>query len=95
MTPIGLTFKHNGFDKYGRERRGDVMLVHFCAGCGTVNINRIAGDDSCLELLEVFKRSHAMTENQKQVLEKAGIHLVQPDEADQLHVALYGKPLSG
>lgn len=93
MEPVGLTCKHNGADKYGKERGGDIMLVHSCTGCGTVNINRIAGDDSCHEILDVFKRSSSMGEGQKEAIEKAGIRLLQSDEAEKLHTALFGKYL--
>ena len=90
MAPIGLTFKHNGYDKYGRRRGGDVMLVHACTGCNTVNINRIAGDDSCHEILAVFDRSFSLSREQREMIETAGIGLLQPHDAEPLHRALFG-----
>ncbi len=45
MRPIGLTMK-TGRNKYQRESRGELMLVHQCTDCGTLSINRIAADDA-------------------------------------------------
>lgn len=56
MEPIGLTLKREGVDKYGKPRIGELMIVHRCSGCGKININRIASDDSeelILHLLSV------------------------------------------
>ncbi len=94
MEPIGLTCKHNGVDKYGNVRGDDIMLIHSCTGCGTININRIAGDDSCHEILDIFKRSLSMDNVQREIIEKAGISLLPPNKAEQLHTALFGKKLS-
>src|SRR3989339_1192480 len=46
MAPVSLAFAQARHDKYGQARTGDVMLVHLCMSCGSVNLNRIAGDDS-------------------------------------------------
>ncbi|WP_157747518.1 RNHCP domain-containing protein [Cohaesibacter sp. ES.047] len=73
MIPVGLTIKHNGFDKYGKARCGDVMLVHHCSGCGAVNINRIAGDVSCDRIIDVFEGSLSMDHAQKATIETKGI----------------------
>lgn len=45
MEPIGLTFKDEGFDKYGKKRQGEIMIIHQCIKCGKINRNRVAGDD--------------------------------------------------
>ncbi|WP_321341790.1 RNHCP domain-containing protein [uncultured Cohaesibacter sp.] len=91
MEPVGLTRKHNGFDKYGRERGGDIMIVHLCSGCGAVNINRIAADDCCDLILALFEQSHFMDPSQRAVIERAGIQLLDTHDAEQLHIALFGK----
>lgn len=57
MEPIGLTFKHEGVDKYGNEKQGEITIVHKCKKCGKVSINRIAGDDDPQEILKIFKKS--------------------------------------
>jgi len=56
MEPIGLTFKREGVDKYGKPRIGELMIVHKCSSCGKVNINRIAGDDSEEQVLQLLLR---------------------------------------
>lgn len=94
MRPVGLTWKHNGFDKYGRERGGDLMLIHACTGCDTVNINRIAGDDSCQEILTVFEHSLTLNEDQKRKIEQAGIKLLQSESTEKIRSALFGKHMT-
>src|ERR1051325_10548144 len=56
MEPIGVTLKHEGTDKYGKEKLGDVMLVHHCTTCGHININRIAADDPEDFIMSVFEK---------------------------------------
>src|SRR5262245_27702571 len=53
MKPVGLTMK-KGRNKYASSPRGELMLVHVCVECGSVSINRIAGDDDPDSILEVF-----------------------------------------
>ncbi|WP_321447531.1 RNHCP domain-containing protein [uncultured Cohaesibacter sp.] len=91
MEPVGLTCKHNGFDKYGRERGGDIMIVHLCTGCGTVNINRIAADDCCELILALFERSQIMGQSQRRLINEAGIRLLDTHDEELLHIALFGK----
>ena len=91
MKPVALTCKRRKLDKYGRERHGDIMLVHFCAGCGAISVNRIAGDDSCPEILAVFARSLALGQDVEETIAKAGVRVLSSDNAELLHVALYGK----
>lgn len=91
MEPVGLTFKHNGFDKYGKKRLGDIMLVHICTACGLVNLNRIASDDSSSEILDVFNRSLTMGREYQKLIRNSGVRLLQSQDFEQLHRALFGK----
>ena len=91
MEPVALTFKHNGWDKYGKERTGDIMLVHLCKGCGEININRIAGDDPESEIMAVFNRSLSLDTETKEALSKESILFLQEEDRDRLEIALYGK----
>lgn len=91
MTPVGLTARFNGQDKYGRPREDDVMLVHLCSGCGTVNVNRIAGDDSCEAILNVFIASQSLADSARRAVEAEGITLLCDRDSERLHVALFGK----
>ncbi len=91
MEPIGLTFKHNGFDKYGRARAGDGMLVHVCRSCGEININRIAGDDRLDVLFKVFRNATHLDAQLKARLKYLSISLLTETDEDQLNIAIYGK----
>ncbi len=93
MEPVALTFKHNGLDKFGSERHGDIMLVHLCKGCAEVNINRIASDDSSVEIMNVFERSFSLDKSTRATIAQKEIVLLQPADRDRLETALYGKPL--
>lgn len=57
MEPLAITFKQEGLDKYGKEKQGEIMLIHKCEKCGKISINRIAGDDNSDLILEIFKQS--------------------------------------
>lgn len=62
MEPIGLTFKKEGVDKYGKEKEGEIMIIHKCIKCGKISINRIAGDDNADEILKIFKKGLSIKE---------------------------------
>jgi len=57
MKPVGITFKKLKKDKYGKEKTGEIMIVHRCSKCGVVSKNRIAGDDSTKVILEIGKET--------------------------------------
>ena len=57
MEPIAVTFKQEGLDKYGKEKQGEIMLVHRCKKCGKININRIAGDDDTELIFKIYNQS--------------------------------------
>ena len=46
MEPVGISSRRNG----------EWTLVHRCRGCGTVHLNRIAGDDNPLALMRLAVR---------------------------------------
>ncbi len=91
MMPVGLTARLNGFDKYGRPRDDDIMLVHLCTGCGAVNINRIAGDDSSDVILELFDASQGLDQARSKAIAANGVTLLRAEDAEKLHIALFGK----
>lgn len=87
MKPVGLTLKM-GRNKYQRESRGELMLVHECLDCGDLSINRIAADDDSSTILAVFQASlgspiHARCEAQ-------GILTLKWADLHVLHRQLYG-----
>jgi len=90
MMPIGLTFKQEGTDKYGRKVQGEIMLVHKCGQCGKININRIAGDDDPQEILKVFNASKDDIELRDE-LKKEDINLLDSSEEAEISKQLFGK----
>ncbi len=62
MRPMSLMFKKVKPDKYGKEKVGEIMLVHQCQKCQKISLNRIAGDDDPKKILELADK-----ENKKEV----------------------------
>jgi DNA-directed RNA polymerase subunit RPC12/RpoP len=79
MEPVGLTTKR-GRNKYARERDGELMIVHRCAGCATLVINRIAADDSAAAILAVFERSCAEDLSLPDALVSTGVSMLGIEE---------------
>lgn len=91
MKPIGLTFKHEGVDKYGRLRQGEIMLIHECVKCGKISINRIAGDDNTEAILRVFEESQRLPPEKKGRLEHNNIEVLSKEKREEIFVQLFGK----
>jgi hypothetical protein len=89
MEPIGVTLKREGVDKYGKEKLGDVMLVHRCQECGQINVNRIAADDPEDLILGVFEKS--LTLSQATLGECAGQSIALITDRKALEGRLFGK----
>jgi hypothetical protein len=94
MRPIGLTFKKEALDKYGKSKQGELMLIHQCSNpdCGKISINRIAGDDNPEVILEVFRASKILERDLKKKLEKDGIKLLTGNDEGKIRTQLFGKP---
>ncbi|MBP7770752.1 MAG: RNHCP domain-containing protein [Candidatus Pacebacteria bacterium] len=91
MEPIGVTLKHEGQDKYGKEKLGDVMLVHRCTDCNAINLNRIAADDP--EDLIVKAYEHSTTLPQATLDELATQDITLLADKKILEEKLFGKSL--
>jgi uncharacterized Zn finger protein len=63
------------------KKDGEIMIVHRCLNCGKISPNRIAGDDNSDSIL-------ALLDKQQPV--KTKVHLLTPQEKDQVLVALFG-----
>jgi hypothetical protein len=85
MEPIGLTFKHEGFNKIG-----EIMLIHLCSVCSKISINRIARDDPEDSILQIFSQSFGLSEDIKQRLDKENIYLITDVDQQELHIQLFG-----
>ena len=93
MKPIGLTFKQEGTDKYGRPRPGELMIIHECAGCGKISINRIAGDDNPETILKIFEVSQGLLPEKQDSLKRSGIEIISKEEREKIITQLYGSGL--
>lgn len=91
MKPIGITLKKEGKDKYGKERRGEIMLIHECTICRKYNINRIAADDNNNKIMEVFNESLDLSEKEKNAICKNYINLLGPEDRDVIKIGLLGR----
>jgi len=90
MKPMGLTFKREGLDKWGKEKQGELMLVHQCCGCNKVSINRIAGDDDPSEILKILKASEDLDQTFKNTLGELGIKLLTEKDLGKVKTQLFG-----
>jgi hypothetical protein len=84
MKPIGLTFKHEG-----QFKQGELMLIHECAGCSKLSINRIARDDSNDSILVVYNVSKQAS-GLFIVLERHGIYLLGAEDENEIQAQLFG-----
>lgn len=89
MRPIGLTMKL-GRNKYRREARGELMLVHECTGCKALSINRIAADDDAGTIMAVFQESRGPGQQLHTLCQEHGIVMLKAEDAKILHAQLYG-----
>ena len=90
MEPIGLTFKKEGYDKYGKEKIGELMLIHECQRCKKISINRIAADDKIdmiVKLLDQTKEDYLL----KETLLRQRINALTTKDEEKLKKQLYGK----
>lgn len=91
MAPIGLTFKKEAADKYGKPKQGELMVVHQCAICGEISINRLAGDDTAETVLEVFGKSLGLDREIRKDLAEKGIRILEKKDREEVERQLFGK----
>jgi len=91
MKPIGLTFKQEGTDRYGMPRQGELMLIHECAKCGKISINRIAGDDNPEEILKILEESRRLSSEKRDRLKRNGIGVILQGEREKIITQLFGR----
>ncbi len=91
MVPLGLTFKQEGLDKYGKKKQGELMLVHECQKCLKISINRIAGDDDHQALTEVFEGAKKNSPEKVEQLKKEGIELLSEKDKAEVFLQLFGE----
>lgn len=91
MKPIGLTFKKEGFDKYGKPRQGELMLIHQCQNCGQISINRLAADDESQMVLKIFEESKKLGREILEKIKKENIRLLAKEDEREILSQLFGK----
>lgn len=89
MKPIGLTMKM-GRNKYQREARGELMLIHQCTECRALSINRIAADDDSETVMAVFRESFKFGPMLHALCQEQGIVMLRLEEAKIVYTQLYG-----
>jgi hypothetical protein len=90
MKPVGLTMK-KGRNKYQREPRGELMLIHECVECKTLSINRIAADDDSATVMAVFQESLFPGHQLQNKCQADGILLLNAQDTEIVHTQLYGR----
>ena len=90
MPPIGLTVKRSG-KKYAAAAAGELMLVHRCAHCGALSLNRMAADDFVAGAWEVFKGAPALEAEEAAEAELAGIGLLGAQAEEVVRAQLFGR----
>jgi hypothetical protein len=90
MKPIGLTMK-KGRNKYQREPRGELMLIHECVECKTLSINRIAADDDSATVMAIFQESLIPGHQIHNRCQENGIVILSAEDTEIVHTQLYGR----
>ena len=91
MSVVGLTFKQEGVDKYGKAKKGELMIVHKCAACGSISINRLAADDDERAILGAFVNSVSMADADREFFLNEGIRILKEEDKREVYIQLFGK----
>ncbi|MDO8551104.1 MAG: RNHCP domain-containing protein [bacterium] len=92
MEPIGLTFKKELPDKYGKgDEKGELMIIHKCLLDGKISINRVAGDDDPLKILDLLERAKEIDGETSERLAKSDIKLADENDVGEIKTQLYGR----
>jgi hypothetical protein len=67
------------------------MLVHRCAGCGALSINRIAADDDTVKILDSLGQQ---SDPLAQLCHAEGIALLAAADLGQVEKALFGQQVT-
>lgn len=90
MQPIGLSRKP-GRNKYAARESGELLLVHLCAECGRVSLNRLAADDDPEQVEAALRAASHLDVETRSRLALAQVSLLDEGEADFVRAQLYGK----
>ena len=90
MDAFGLTFKKVS-KRYLGEGQGELMLIHRCAGCGKISINRIAADDNPGLLSILCETSLELPENLLAELARQAIQPLDSRGFDAAYFQIFGR----
>lgn len=90
MRPVGMTLKKT-HKKYGSSAQGELMLIHLCAECGKVSINRMAADDDAERALAVFENSLDLSPQMITLLEQNEIRALEASQVVLVRERLFGR----
>ena len=90
MKPVGLTMKKSR-NKYRPGSGGELMMIHQCAECAAVSINRIAADDDAEVILTVFRESLAFQNQIELLCRPHEILPLKAEDAEAIETQLLGQ----
>lgn len=93
MSPMGLTMKR-GRNKYQPEARGELMLIHECAECKALSINRIAADDDPETIIKVFQKSLMLGQEFHAMCHEYEIVVLNAQDTQTVYTQLYGRSVA-
>lgn len=91
MKPIGLSIKKPRMDKWEKEVKGELMIIHECVKCGKISINRVLSEDSKEKIMEVFQLGIEMDDKKRNKIEKDGVRVLVRDDRGEVETQLFGK----
>lgn len=91
MQPVGLTLKRSR-KRYQSFVQGELMLVHRCADCGKISLNRLAADDDPHSILYIFYQA-AHLDPLREQLARHGIRILRGNEQALVQASLFGSQL--
>ncbi len=94
MEPLALMLKNEGYDKFGKKKTGELMIVHRCQKCGKLNFNRLYIDDNEEAVIQVLKKSVHLNPEIKKELNQAHIEILDLKDYNLVAEALWGKSCS-
>ena len=80
-----------GRNKYQRDSRGELMLIHKCTDCRTLSINRIAADDDSEKVACIFQESLTVEHQIRVLCQEYGIGMLNAEDTKIVYTQLYGR----
>jgi hypothetical protein len=88
MEPVTLSFKPSKKNKYGPEKKGEILLVHLCQTCQQIRLNRIAADDDTNKIINITQ--NPITKKIQTLLEKNQITPIKTTDIPEIQKQLFG-----